>query len=191
MGAVNLEIFRAINGWSDSFSPFLTFFSVALNQIWVKVALGLLLLGMLWRNERTRQTVIQALIAVALGNTLTDQFKHFLPMNRPYQDFHDVINRVGTSDSHGTASAHSANMAAVAFIFAYNLRWWGSPWVAVALLTGISRIYVGAHYPYQVLLGWSTGLISAFAVAKVWEGIQRKRNPVIEGGAPDAIAKET
>ena len=187
---MNLEIFRAINGWPESLSPFLTFFSIALNQAWVKVVLGLLLGAMLYRNEKTRRTVLQALIAVAIGNTLTDQFKHFFPMNRPYQDLHDVINRVGTSPSHGTASAHSANMAAVAFIFAYQMRWWGTPWVVIALLTGISRVYVGAHYPYQVLLGWTTGLISAFVVAKVWEGIQRKRATVIEVGAYDAISEK-
>ena len=179
MTALDERIFRAINEWPDALSPFLTFFSVALNQVWVKVVLGLLVLGMIVANPRTRMTAIQALLSVGLANLMTDQFKHFLPMNRPYQDLAAVISRVGTTDSHGTASAHTANMTAVAFIFTYELKWWGSPWIVIAVLTGLSRMYVGAHYPSQVVLGCACGIVSAFLVTKSWEWIQAKRSPVI------------
>lgn len=172
-------LFHWINHWPDEWSPFLTFFSVAMNQLWVKAVLGLLVIGMAAANERTRRTVLQALIAVAIANPITDIWKHLIPMHRPYQDLHDVINRVGTSamSSHGTVSAHSANMAAVAFVFVYHLRWWGSPWVLVAVLTGFSRVYVGAHYPYQVLLGWLCGSLAAFAVSFGWNRFRTKAKP--------------
>lgn len=170
-------LFRAINEWPDSLSPFLTFFSVAMNQAWVKLVLGILLIAMIATKRETRRTAIQALIAVGIANSFTEVFKHLWPMHRPYQDMTHVINRVGTSsmESHGTASAHSANMAAVALIFFYHLKWWGSPWVLVAVLTGFSRVYVGAHYPYQVLLGWICGLAAAFLVAKGWDVLKALR----------------
>lgn len=160
--------------------PTMRFFSEATNFTWVKVGLILMLLAMSWFAGPTRRSAIQALIAFPLANGITDQFKHFAPHPRPFQELSDVILRSGWSDSAGTASAHSANMAAVAFVFTYHLRWWGAPWIVVALLTGLSRIYNGVHYPYQVLLGWTCGCCAGFAVIKTWELILAKRNTVRE-----------
>lgn len=194
-----------INGWSNSLNPFLKFFSVALNVLWVKIALGIFLIWMIASNAQRRTAALLALVAIGIGNTMTNILKSGLPMHRPFQEFRfvslqddgniltynwsdtshflnspkmDLIVRVGTTDSMGTASAHSANMAALAFVMCYYMKWWGSPWVLVALLTGISRVYVGAHYPSQVLLGWLVGLFSAFVVIKTWEAFQRTRKGV-------------
>jgi len=153
------------------------FFSQAINYPSIKVILGVLMVAMIWANATTRKTVIQALFAVAIANTFTEAFKHLWPMARPFQELKnpDVIMWVGTAPSHGTASAHAANMAAVAFVFVYFLRWWGSPWVAIALLVGVSRVYCGAHYPYQVVLGWICGILSALLVTKGWDLYQSRR----------------
>lgn len=194
MGELDKEIFYQINKWPEEWSPFLKFFSIALSMPAVKIGLGILLLAMLLRGAKTRRAIIIALISIGIANTITNVFKEALPMNRPFQDLgyikmedskghlldstRRVLLRVGHSDSKGTASAHSANMAALAFAMCYFLRRWGTPWIAVALLTGISRIYTGAHYPYQVLLGWGCGLFSAFVVIKTWEAFVRMRNGV-------------
>lgn len=179
MRDLDYAIFSWINGWSDSLNPFLKFFSIALNLLWVKIALGIFLIVLLARNAKSRTAALLALVSIGIGNTMTNIWKTALPMHRPFQDFPDHVNlRVGWSDSFGTASAHSANMAALAFVMCYYFRWWGSPWVLVALLTGISRVYTGAHYPSQVLLGWLTGLLAAFVVIKTWEAFKRVRTGV-------------
>lgn len=192
MGPIDGLIFDEINKWPQSWSPFLKFFSVALSMGWVKVGFGLMLLVMLWRNPLTRKAVLCSLIAIGMANTLTNVFKEGLPMNRPFQDMgyvkeesqftglydHLVFLRVGHSNSKGTASAHSANMAALAFTMCYFLRRWGLPWIGVAFLTGVSRVYTGAHYPSQVLLGWLCGIFAAFVVIKTLEAWQRSRNRI-------------
>jgi undecaprenyl-diphosphatase len=169
------------------------FFSEATNHLWVKVVLGLIVIAMAVRGPRSRAAALQALIAVGIGNEITELFKHLLPMKRPYQELQDVVlHNVGTgahkvadlasamgTSAHdaanmGTASAHSANMAAVAFVFCYRLKWWGTPWIAIALLTGYSRIYLGAHYPYQVLFGWTCGCFAAFVVTKTWDLVSNR-----------------
>ena len=66
-------------------------------------------------------------------------------------------------------------MAALAFVLCYHFKWWGAIWVLVALLTGLSRIYVGVHYPSQVLLGYLCGVFCAFLVIKTWEAFMRLR----------------
>jgi len=189
VSGLNERIFRAINEWPDSFAP-LTFFSIALNQVWVKVILGLLVVGMIVANTRTRTAAIQALLSVGLANLTTDQFKHFLPMNRPYQELAGVMDRVGATNNPGTASAHTANMTAVAFVFCYQLGWWGSPWVVIAILTALSRVYVGAHYPYQVVLGCACGIVASYLVTKGWERIQAKRSSVLVSETPNEVPPE-
>jgi len=81
-------------------------------------------------------------------------------------------------------------MAVVAFVFAYHLRWWGSPWVIVAVMTGLSRIYNGVHYPYQVLLGWTCGVVAGILVTKTWELIQKKRGAVLDDGSENLSSQK-
>lgn len=195
MGGLDFWLLQSINGWPNSLIWFLKFFSVALTLLWVKIVLGIVIVAMLAANAKTRTAILLTLIAVGIGNTMTNIAKSAFPMHRPFQDypfatvkddgsinpilhgFH-VLMRVGTSPSMGTASAHSANMAAVAFAMCYFFGWRGTPWIAVALLTGISRVYVGAHYPVQVLFGWLVGLFASFVVIKTWEALIRARTGV-------------
>jgi undecaprenyl-diphosphatase len=172
MGAENLKLFRAINEWSESWAPFWQFFSEAANHLWFRLIMGALVLLMVALGKGPRDTVLRALIALPIANGLTDLFKAVVPEPRPYQELSGVLMREGAALSHGTASAHAANMASVAIVFCLGLRWWGAPWVAVAILTGISRVYVGAHYPYQVVLGWGCGIFAGGLVALGWKWIE-------------------
>jgi undecaprenyl-diphosphatase len=208
VGTWDQSLFDWINHWPQSWNLFLKFFSIALNLPVVKIFFGLLIIAMIVRGEKTRKAVLLALISIGIANTITNVAKEGFPMKRPFQDrefamhkkgdlamidrgfskitvwpdkYEGVILRVGHSDSRGTASAHSANMAALAFAFCYFLGWWGTPWIAVALLTGISRVYTGAHYPSQVLLGWACGIFAAFVVIKTWEAFVKRRTGVQSG----------
>ncbi len=175
---LNRHLFDAINGWPDGVGPFFRFFSVAMNYAWVKGMLGLLVVGMVWRPGPSRRAAVQALLAVGIANGLTDLLKHGLGTARPCTELAGIpLHGIGCVNSMGTASAHSANMAAVAFVFVYYLRWWGSPWVLVALFTGLSRVYLGAHYPWQVLLGWTCGCVAAALVTQGWGWYSRKQVP--------------
>lgn len=156
----------------------MVFFSTAVNHLPVKIALVALFVFLVWRPGPTRRAGVQALLGFLLANGLTDIFKHAWPMHRPFQEMSDIIVRVGRTDSMGTASAHSANMAVVAYVFAYHLGWQGSPWILIALITGISRVYVGAHYPYQVALGWACGIFAGFCITQVGKLILQRRSSV-------------
>jgi undecaprenyl-diphosphatase len=150
-------------------------------QLWpVRLLLLAIVVGMLLAGRRTRRAVVMALLAFPLANETTDVLKAAFRQPRPFQVLDDVILRVGWSDSFGTASAHSANYAAVAFVFTYHLGWWGVPWAFMAFMTGISRIYNGVHFPYQVLLGWTVGCFAGLVIVKTWEAYLRLRQPVRE-----------
>jgi undecaprenyl-diphosphatase len=170
-----LDLFRRINQGPEALAPTMKFFSEGANIGWVRIILLLVVLAMAARGPKSRRAAVQALLAFPLANGITDLFKRGLPDPRPFQVLSDVILRVGWSPSMGTASAHSANMAAVATVMTYHLGGWGAIWVGIAAITGYSRAYNGAHFPHQVLLGWSCGVVAGLVVSRGWDEIVRRR----------------
>ena len=176
MHAADVAVFRWINGWSNDVAPFFDFLSEA-NKNWVfRIAIAVLLIWMLAANKQTRKAAIFAVCAVVLSNSLTDLLKHSFYSMRPSVPQSDVWSTimphgVGWLGSSGTASAHAANMAAIAVIITAFFDWWGVIPIVLAFLTGIARIYVGVHYPSQVLLGWICGVAMGLLVVlsyKLW-----------------------
>lgn len=157
------------------------FFSEGLNQTWVKILLGLMMIAMIVVGKDTRKAAICSLIAFPLSDGTTNLFKHMFPLPRPYDDptVAGMMSRIGESHTAGTASAHSANMMATAICMLIALRWGGIPWLILAILVGLSRIYNGAHFPYQVALGWIVGAFFGVLVSTIWNIIAKKRAPVV------------
>jgi undecaprenyl-diphosphatase len=183
MNNFNQTLFDAVNSWPDSWGPILRFFSEATNYLGVKLFLIALVVAMAWRPGKARQAALQSLVAVGIANGMTDLLKHGLPWARPCQELTLArLHEIGCGPSMGTASAHSANMAAVAFIFTWYLRGWGVPWIVIALITGLSRVYVAAHYPGQVALGWLCGVIASGIVIGAARVIALQRKTVSSNG---------
>lgn len=174
MGGIDLAVFRTVNGWPDWLEPL--FITLSEGNKWLPIRLILLafLVFCLWRKQ-TRPPVIIALLAFLCGNELCDILKNGLQMPRPSVELIDAHFRVNKLTSFGTASAHSSNMMAVATAFLFYWRKAGYIWLGIAILTGISRIYVGVHYPYQVVFGWFVGFSVAALFIAIWEGWKKYR----------------
>jgi len=186
-------VFHWINRWPGYWEAPMRFFSEGLNYPWVKALLAIMLLAMILSGKQTRRAAVLALLAVPLSNLVTDIFKKGIPMPRPLNDpnLTDCIMRVGYSDSAGTASAHSANMMAAGVMFVIHLRWFGAPWFALAVFVGLSRIYNGAHYPSQVLLGWVVGAFMAISVHLIAERVRKGREKKAGDSAPAAESEKS
>ena len=182
MHDLDIRIFKWINGWSFLWEKLFVFFSEATKRTDVRIGLAIIIVALIAAGPTTRKTALLSLVSIALANTFADGLKAMFHMLRPCVELLNVSQHIGYNGktihltSFGTASSHSANMAALAFVMVYCFKWWGTPWVLVAVLTGISRIYVGVHYPSQVLLGYLVGLFCAFLVIKTWEAFVRLRN---------------
>ncbi len=171
---MNRAIFDWINGWPDSWQPFFLFLSEG-NKWWgVRILLLLTLGAMATRGSQHRWAILAAIIGAGLSNELTEFFKDYFQHMRPSAELTDINLRVHRLTSFGTVSSHAANMAAVATVMTLYLRKWGTPWIVLALFVGVSRIYVGVHYPYQVLLGWISGILVGFLVVVGIEQLRKR-----------------
>jgi undecaprenyl-diphosphatase len=183
---MNEGILRAINGWPSALEGPMRFLAEATDYLWVRLALLALIAFLAWRGGKHRLAGLLSLLAFPLADGLTHWLKLTFPLPRPCNELTGLIDHgIGCSNSMGTASAHSANMAAVAVVFTYYLGPWGWPWIAIALATGISRVYHGAHYPGQVLFGWICGILVSGGVIAVQRLIARQRVSVSKGIADE------
>ena len=172
MQGLDTAIFRAINNGPEGLAPIFLFFSEGNKWGWVRLFLLALFIGLLW-NKKTRWPAVAAMAAWLLANLITDVLKAAFMMPRPTVALGDANVRVAFLTSYGTASAHSANMAAVAFCLWKAGKGWGWGWTVVALMTGLSRIYVGVHFPYQVVLGWACGVFAGLMVWQLGTSVKR------------------
>ena len=81
-------------------------------------------------------------------------------------------------------SSHSATTASIATILIERLRrrsYWAWLALLLPLIIGFSRIYVGVHYPTDVIGGWILGfLLGALACTLLARYEQRQEKPVPE-----------
>jgi undecaprenyl-diphosphatase len=115
-------------------------------------------------------------LSAIMGMVWNTMVKNIVLRRRPYFD-HEAIKILRVVDpeadiydvaaqGYSFPSAHSTNAATMFGSLAVNLhrRWVTVIAIIIAVLTGLSRIVVGAHYPTDVLAGWLLGAISVLIV---------------------------
>lgn len=167
MEALDIWLFYAINnGWSsgplDMVMPVVTS-----TQVWRPIyALGLVLL--LWRGgSKGRWCAAALIVCVALTDPLSNHLlKETILRLRPYDALGGVHQLVGSGGG-SFPSNHALNNAAAATILSVFYTKWAPLCWGIAILIGISRIYVGVHYPSDVIAGLAIGALAGFGVARI------------------------
>ena len=119
--------------------------------------------------------MIGLLVADSSGNIL----KHLFERPRPCQNLEGVRLLVGCGGSFSLPSNHAVNAFAVAAIFSYFFRRTALAVFFIASLVAFSRIYVGVHYPSDVIAGAFWGGITAGVVLimYIWSSKRFKEKP--------------
>lgn len=143
------------------------------NIPFVLIILALLILG----GKKGRIAVLLGLIVVTLSDQLSSSvIKPLVGRIRPcHPDFliEGARYLIGYKRSFAFPSSHAANMASAALWFSYQYKRYTWIFVAIAILVGYSRIYVGVHYPIDVLGGYVVGVFCAFMVIYAEKGISK------------------
>ena len=161
------ELFLYLNNLGTSFfDPFWLF----ITNKFASIPLYLLLTFLLYKNIGVKKTIL-ALVVVAIMITLTDQLsyavKHSVMRLRPCGEpaLQSMARFIADCGSYGYFSGHATSSFALAIflgmIFRKHYKYMFSGLIIWAVFVSYSRIYVGVHYPGDVLTGALVGILIA------------------------------
>ncbi len=146
------------------------------NKWWtVRIGALLLWLWLVWRGGRWRLFALLLIPALIVSNELCDWLKDWVGRERPCIML-PIEPLTGRLASPSFPSAHATNMATLVGL-AGTIGGWR---VAICLLwlpllVGLSRVYVGVHYPSDVLGGWLIGAVVGSGVGWLWSWMTARR----------------
>ena len=125
--------------------------------LWILVTLALL-----W-YYKTRKLGVRCMVSMVIGLVITNLIlKNWVARIRPYELIQGLECIVKKADDYSFPSGHTTNSLACAWvIFRRAPKKWGVPALILAILISLSRLYVGIHYPTDVLGGAVIGIGSA------------------------------
>jgi membrane-associated phospholipid phosphatase len=117
-------------------------------------------------------------IGVAVGATLVETYalKYIVNRPRPYNTYPDLTH-VDSENTPSFPSGHSSATFGLATALSLNYPKWYVivPSMAWAGLTGYSRMYLGVHYPTDVLAGAAIGIGTSWATWKINKALQKRK----------------
>lgn len=164
----DIALFHRINGvWTngffDVFMPFLTDLN---KQPWMLAIVLVAIVYGLWRGgERGRRAVLMLILTIVISDQVNSRLiKQMVDRPRPCQELAEVRMLVDCGAGKSFPSTHAVNSFAGAVIVGFffpRALWY---LLAYAVAVGYSRIYVGVHYPLDIIGGAASGTLLAFAV---------------------------
>lgn len=148
-------------------------------SLWIVLAIILLVL-----NKTRKVGAASAVALIITFLTVNLGIKNVVGRTRPYEVIEGLINLVGKQSDFSFPSGHSAHAFAVGVVILIMMpKKIGVPIFVISILMAFSRLYVGVHYPTDViagaLLGTIIAFLSVFIVNKICDA-WRKRNRDIE-----------
>ena len=182
LSSIDSDLFLFLNGlhadWMDTVM-------ITITKMWVWLPLYLLLIY--WTVKQYGKRCWWVFLAVVLVVLCSDQLashvcKPLFHRLRPCYnvDLQELIHlpQGMAGGRYGFVSSHAANTFAIAaFLTAAlrtNRRWMGLVLYLWAFLSSYSRIYLGFHYPGDILCGALLGILIGLIFWKLFQIVQRR-----------------
>jgi membrane-associated phospholipid phosphatase len=137
--------------------------------IWIIISAGLLI------PKKTRRVGLICAISLLLMHfSIDDLIKPLIGRVRPYEAIDALQALVPPPEGTSFPSGHTASSFAVAVVLFRNVKKKISIWpMMLAIFISLSRIYVGVHYPTDVIGGVIGGIICAYLAQFLYESLEK------------------
>jgi undecaprenyl-diphosphatase len=189
---LDVDLFHLLNVTlaPEWLTPFMRFMTELRNFIPLIV---ILVAWMLVRGgSRGRFTVLALVLLIPATDQISSHvIKPAVGRPRPCHEesgLEEMVLRYGCGSGRSFPSSHATNIGGVAVLLALRYRRWAVPAAAIAFLVGYSRIFLGVHYPFDVLAGWLLGGLLGWLVWRLtgwgetrWRGWRQGRSAEAAG----------
>lgn len=114
-------------------------------------------------DKKTRTVAVAMLFLIAASDQFSSQLlKHLFSRVRPCHTFNDLNLLMGCKNSFSFPSSHAVNNFAAAFFLSSFFPMYKKTFYLIAILIAISRVYVGLHYPSDIIAGAVFGILLGY-----------------------------
>jgi len=129
------------------------------------------ILALLWKRY---SLVVFTILAVAVADWAAYGLKSLFDVERPSLRYAEPKPLVAAPHDASFPSGHAATSFAAATVLTFARPRWAPALYLLALAIGFSRVYVGVHYPLDIVGGAVLGV--AVAIALRWLAASRRRS---------------
>ena len=183
MESLNQSLFLWINATPNSPAWLLSLGTfIAKDLLWIVPVLSIIfwLWGPQPQMPARRQLIIKVAIAVAIGLLLSWLIGKAYPHNRPF------VEGLGYAFlEHKANFSFPSNHGTIIFTFALGFLFWHRLWsglllLAVGLAIAWSRIYLGVHWPLDMVGALLVAIVSCSISQLIWSGCGPQLYPRID-----------
>jgi membrane-associated phospholipid phosphatase len=147
------------------------------SSTWVPLYIAIIVY-LIWQNRlKSWIPILSLLCLIAVSDTLSSRVvKSAVGRARPCQivdQYPETIVRVHCGSGYSFTSSHATNHFALAilipFVCGFRQRWVRWSFIFWALSIGFSQIYVGVHYPFDVICGSILGAGIGIVFVKLYK----------------------
>ncbi|RSD28614.1 phosphatase PAP2 family protein [Mesobacillus subterraneus] len=153
-----IQFFKQVS--SDTLDVILFIFT-ELGSVWFLTIFSIIIIATLWVKKKDKWSILFFLIGIGGGGILTKLLKYYFGRERP--SINETIDAIGYSFPSGHAMG---SLIFYGFLCYFLIRSglkktfkWAALYIGgvMIMFIGISRIYLGAHYPSDVIAGYLAG----------------------------------
>lgn len=142
----------------------------------VALPVGQMVYGFAANDTPSMRNAVQTFAGLALTTGITYGLKYSLQRQRPYDAYPDILPHK-TEDSYSMPSGHTSLAFSMATSVSLQYRKWYvvAPAYMYAGAVGYSRMYLGVHYPSDIVVGAIVGAGSAWLSYKGQQWLMKRK----------------